>query len=65
LNAEAQSNDSIAAVMTVPEAHRALGTTAMTLQTFYRAVRRNEVPHIRLGGKILIPRAAFLKLLSA
>lgn len=26
--------------------------------SFYAAIRRGEVPHIRLGRKILIPRSA-------
>ena len=32
--------------------------------TIYEAIRQNSIPHIHLGRKILIPRAALLKMLE-
>jgi excisionase family DNA binding protein len=47
--------------MTVEEAAAALGIS----QAFaYEAVTRNEIPHVRIGRRILIPRAALERLLG-
>ena len=52
--------------MRVEEAHEALGGKAVISKaTFYLAVQRGEVPHLRLGKRILIPRAAFMKWLES
>lgn len=40
------------------EAARALGVSAPTL---HRAVKREEVPHTRIGSRVLIPAAFVLK----
>jgi excisionase family DNA binding protein len=50
--------------ITVDEAHGIIGTTKISRGAFYAAINRNEVPHLRLGGRILIPRHAFLRWLS-
>lgn len=43
-------------VLTVDEARRILRIGRMQA---YEAVKRGDIPSIRLGGKIVIPRAAF------
>jgi excisionase family DNA binding protein len=53
------------AVMTTEEAHSQLGKKAISRAAFYNAINRNEVPHLRLGRRILIPRAAFLAWLAS
>ncbi len=42
--------------LTVPEAATVLGVNP---QTIYIAIRRNEIPVVRVGRKILIPEARF------
>jgi len=32
--------------------------------TIYEAIRQNSIPHIHLGRKILIPKAALMKMLE-
>jgi len=39
--------------------HALLGKDKISRGAFYAAIKRNEVPHIRLGKRILIPRHAF------
>ena len=48
------------ATLTVDEAHRIIGKDKISRGGFYAAINRREVPHIRLGHRILIPRHAFL-----
>jgi excisionase family DNA binding protein len=45
-------------VLTVPEASKALniGTTKM-----YELVRKEKIPHLRAGNKILIPKSELKK----
>lgn len=47
--------------VTVDEAARALG---IGRNTAYEAVRRGEIPSIRIGYRVLIPRAALERLLK-
>lgn len=48
--------------LSADEAHRLLGgDAAISRAAFYQAIKRKEVPHLRLGKRILIPRAAFEK----
>jgi excisionase family DNA binding protein len=47
--------------MTVDEAAAALGISRAHA---FNAVARNEIPHIRIGRRILIPRAALERMLS-
>jgi excisionase family DNA binding protein len=42
-------------VLTVPEAARAIGVSP---RSYYAAARRREVPAIRVGRRLLVPRAA-------
>ena len=45
----------------VPEVAKLLG---ISRNAAYEAVRRGEIPSIRLGARIVIPRAALERLLS-
>jgi excisionase family DNA binding protein len=49
------------ASLTPEQAHALLGGTAViSRSTFYSAIKRGQVPHLRLGARrIIIPRAAF------
>jgi excisionase family DNA binding protein len=51
--------------MTVDEAHTIVGKNKISRGRFYAAVSRGEVPHIRLGHRILIPRNAFRRWLDS
>ena len=48
-------------VLTVEEARRLL---RLSRGLMYDALRRNEVPNVRIGRRILIPRAALMRLLE-
>ena len=48
-------------VLSVPEAAELLG---LSTPTAYQAVNAGKIPNIRIGRRILIPRAALLKFLS-
>ena len=43
------------------DALKLLGPGAISRRAFYEAIGRNEVPHIRIGRRILIPRRKFLR----
>jgi excisionase family DNA binding protein len=45
----------------VPDAARLLGIGRAAA---YEGVRRGEIPHVRIGGRILIPRAALEEMLA-
>ena len=49
-------------VMTVPEAARALG---ISRNSAYVAVRAGEIPSIKLGRRVVIPRVAFERFLES
>ncbi len=49
------------AVLTVDEAARIL---SISRGSAYSAIRANEIPHIRIGNRILIPRAKLFALLG-
>lgn len=49
-------------VLTVSEAAKQLG---LSRGLMYEAVRTNQIPSIRIGRRILIPRAALQRLLDA
>ena len=48
-------------VMTVPEAARVL---RVSKGTAYEYVQKGLIPHVRLAGRIIIPRARFEKWLA-
>jgi excisionase family DNA binding protein len=52
------------ATLTVDEAHALLGVRKISRGALYAAVNRGEVPHVRLGKRILIPRYAFERWLA-
>ncbi len=52
------------AAMTAEQALALLGGV-VSRSSFYAAIRRGEVPHRRLGKKIVIPRSTFLRWLEA
>lgn len=51
-----------AAMMTAKEAHDALGQ--LCASSFYNAIRRGDIPSVRIGKRILIPRDRFADWLS-
>lgn len=53
------------ATLTVDEAHRIIGKDKISRGALYAAIGRNEVPHLKLGHRILIPRHAFMTWLRA
>jgi len=53
--------DGLPATMTVEEASKRLGVSR---NTGYEAVRLNQIPSIRIGRRILVPRAALERILA-
>ena len=51
--------------LTADEAHALLGKNVISRAGFYAAIRRGDVPHRRLGKRIVIPRNAFLRWLES
>ncbi len=47
--------------ITVPEAARLLG---IGRGSCYEAIKRNELPHIKIGKRILVPKHGLLQMLS-
>jgi len=47
-----------AAVLTADEAHEFLGRDKISRASLYAALQRREIPNVRLGRRILVPRAA-------
>jgi excisionase family DNA binding protein len=47
--------------LTVTEASKALG---ISRNKAYEAAKRGEIPTIKIGGRILVPRAAFERMLE-
>lgn len=53
------------ATLTADEAWELVGKDKISRGGWYAAINRNEVPHRRLGRRILIPRLAFLRWLES
>jgi hypothetical protein len=53
------------ATLTADEAWQLVGKDKISRGGWYAAINRNEVPHRRLGRRILIPRLAFLRWLES
>lgn len=53
------------ATLSVDAAHALIGKENISRGGFYAAINRGEVPHLRLGHRILIPREALQKWLSS
>ena len=47
--------------LTVKEAGAKLG---LSRGSMYEAIQRNEIPHLHIGRRILIPHAALIRLLE-
>jgi excisionase family DNA binding protein len=52
------------ATLTADEACEVVGKDKISRGGWYAAINRNEVPHRRLGHRILIPRQAFMRWLE-
>jgi excisionase family DNA binding protein len=48
-------------IVTVPEAAQLLGVSRMTA---YSAVREGSIPSVRIGRRLLVPKAALERLLT-
>jgi excisionase family DNA binding protein len=57
----AKQEQSTSVVLTVPEAGAQLG---LSLQSAYAAAKRGEIPTIKIGGLLRVPRVRFEKLLA-
>ena len=53
------------ATLSVEEAHTLIGKGNISRGGFYNAINRGEVPNVRLGKRILIPRHAFERWLES
>jgi excisionase family DNA binding protein len=53
------------ATLSVDEAHVLIGKDNISRGGFYAALNRGEVPNVRLGKRILIPRHAFERWLES
>lgn len=54
------SRRSEAATLTADEAHALIGKDKISRGAFYAALKRHEIPNLRLGKRILIPRHALM-----
>ncbi len=52
------------AALTPDQAHALLGIRVISRASFYNAINRGEVPHLRLGKRIIIPRHSFYRWLE-
>jgi excisionase family DNA binding protein len=52
------------ATLSVDEAHALIGLGKISRGALYAAINRKEVPHLRLGHRILIPRNALMQWLA-
>ena len=57
--------DEKGATLTADEAHEIVGKDKIIRGAWYAAISRKEVPHLKLGHRILIPRHAFMKWLES
>ena len=58
------SRQNTAAAFKPDEAHAYIGEKTISRRAFYNAINRGEVPHVRVGRRILIPKAAFFRWLD-
>jgi excisionase family DNA binding protein len=58
VNPKTDGND-VGEALTIKKIHGRIGEDNITRQALYLAVARGELPSIRLGRRILIPRAPF------
>lgn len=50
------SRKQLSGTVSIREVHRILGADQISRGALYEAVKRGEIPTIRLGGRILVPR---------
>jgi hypothetical protein len=50
------TKDDLNGTVSVAEVHQALGKEQVSLRTIYRGCKIGDIPAIRLGGRILIPK---------
>jgi excisionase family DNA binding protein len=51
--------------LTVDQARKIIGVDRISRGGLYNAIKKNEVPHVKLGRRVLIPRAALMRWLAA
>lgn len=49
-----------AAFLTADEGHAVIGKDKISRRAFYNALERKQIPSVRIGRRILIPRHAFM-----
>jgi excisionase family DNA binding protein len=52
------------AFLTADEGHAMIGRDTISRRSFYNALQRHEIPSIRFGRRILLPRNAFMEWLA-
>lgn len=60
-----QKRNKQAMFLTADEAHEIIGKDKISRRSFYNALERKEIPNVRFGRRILIPRTAFFRMLEA
>jgi len=50
--------------LTAEEGHTMIGKDKISRRSFYNALEREEIPSVRIGRRILIPRHAFVACLQ-
>jgi excisionase family DNA binding protein len=48
------------AFLTADEGHKIVGKDKISRRSFYNALNRGQIPHVRVGRRILLPRVAFM-----
>jgi excisionase family DNA binding protein len=51
------NNEAKSTTLTIRQLHQALGHGQISRGALYEAIKRGDIPHLRLGGRILVPRA--------
>ena len=62
---QAMDNERAAATLTVDEAHETIGKKNISRGGLYAAIKRGDVPNVKLGKRILIPRNALMRWLDS
>lgn len=52
------------AFMSVDEGHALIGKQNISRRSLYNALEREEIPSVRLGRRLLIPRHSFIRWLE-
>jgi len=54
----------LSAFLTADEGHAMIGKDKISRRAFYNALEREEIPSVRIGRRILLPRHAFMRWLQ-